>query len=297
MDLVAKVALDSAQVANRSARAASHAASKLADLSASFDRTMARERRQTILIVSLCGLIALLAFAMFIASAVQLRGRVVQVNAMLNVMAARTIELRQGLEQLGPIAERVEGFSAEVAAMARAQRDTQAAIQRLDKALAARPVAVAPVAAALPVPAQPPPVPAVAPAQVAAAAPQRAGAPIVEPPDQTAARDRLLRQTFDSVQSLAAQTKALEASLRAQAGTLATLGTRVNAIEQSAAALPAMQSDLKLILKTDQARAAVVDRVTAERRREEALREERERFVQFQRPDASAAPGPTIAPR
>ena len=78
---------------------------------------------------------------------------------------------------------------------------------------------------------------------------------------------------------------------------MATLGTRVNAIEQSAAALPAMQSDLKLILKNDQARAAVVDRVTAERRREEALREERERFVQFQRPDASATPGPTIAPR
>jgi hypothetical protein len=285
IDLVAKVALDSAEVANRSARAAAHTASKLAEVTAHFDQALGRQRRQMILIVSVSGLVALLAFAMFIASAIQLRGRVVQVNAMLQVMATRSIELRQGLEQIGPLAERVEGFAGEVAAMSRAQRELQSSVQRLDKTLAARPAAPVTVLASPqpaapvpppPAPAPPPPRPAVAPAETA---------------EQIAARERLMRQTLDSIQAVAAQSKALEASLRSQSGVLTALGNRVSAIEQSVAALPVMQSDLKLILRNDQTRAAAVERVAAERKREEVLRDERERFVQFPRQDGSTQGG------
>jgi len=279
IDLVAKVALDSAEVANRSARAAAHTASKLAEITTHFDQALARQRRSMILVVTLSGLIALIAFAMFIASAIQLRGRVTQVNAMLGVLATRSVELRQGLDQIAPLAERVEGFAGEVATMARLQRDLQASVQRMDKTLASRPV-VPPVVAPIISP------PVVEPAKPTPPASAKA-APAAETPEQTAARDKLIRQTLDAVNSVATQARALEAGLRSQSASLSSLGKRVSSIEQSVLNLPAMQADLKSLLQGEQVRASAVQRVADERRREEALRQERERFVQFPRTPGS----------
>ena len=288
IDMIAKVALDSADVANRSARAAAHTASKLADVTARFDRALAQQRKQMIIIISISGVIALLAFAMFIASAIQLRGRVAQVNTVLTMVATRALELRQGLDQIPPLAERVEGFAGEVATASRLQRDLQSSIQRLDKILAERaapppaPVVVAPAPA-------PAPAPAVQPAQPAQKPqpPAPKAQPNGESPEQVAAREKLIRQTLESVQAVAAQARSLEANLRAQATALNGVATRVAAIEQGVAKLPAMQSDLKVLLSNDQTRAAVVEKISAERRREEALRQERERFVQFPAPSGA----------
>lgn len=289
IDLVAKVALDSAEVANRSARAAAHTASKLAEVTAHFDQSLARQRRSMILVVTLSGLIALIAFAMFIASAIQLRGRVTQVNAMLGVLATRSIELRQGLDQIAPLAERVEGFAGEVATMARLQRELQASVQRMDKTLASRPVVPPPVAApsvAPPVVAAPKPTPSTPAKPVAA----------TETPEQIAARDKLIRQTLDTVNSVATQARALEATLRSQSASLAAVGKRVASIEQSVLTLPTMQADLKSLLQGEQVRAAAVQRVADERNREESLRQERERFVQFPRIPGSDGGGSSPAP-
>jgi hypothetical protein len=291
IDLVAKVALDSAEVANRSARAAAHTASKLAEVTAHFDSSLARQRRQMILIVSVSGLVALLAFAMFIASAIQLRGRVSQLNTVLAVVASRAIELKQGLEQIAPLSERVEGFATEVAAMSRLQRELQASVQRMDKTLAARPV-LPPVAN--PEPSAPPPVVAASPASAQPRVPVAAAKPVTqaESPDRADAREKLVRQTLDAVQGVAAQSRALEGNLRAQSAALSGLSARVASIEKALEPLPAMQSDLKLLLRTDQDRAAALDRAVSERQREEALRRERERFVQFPRqPDSLPSSG------
>jgi hypothetical protein len=291
IDLVAKVALDSAEVANRSARAAAHTASKLAEVTEHFDRALARQRKQMILIVSVSGLIALLAFAMFIASAIQLRGRVSQVNTVLAVVASRAIELKQGLDLIAPLAERVEGFATEVAAMSRLQRELQASVQRVDKTIAARPV-LPPVAN--PEPSASPPVVAASAAGAQPRAPVSAAKPVppVESPERADAREKLVRQTLDAVQGVSTQSRTLEGSLRAQTATLSGLSARVTSIEQSLASLPAMQADLKSLLRTEQERAAVLDRAVSERQREESLRKERERFVQFPRqPDTSSSPG------
>lgn len=281
IDLVAKVALDSAEVANRSARAAAHTASKLAEVTAHFDRSLARQRRQMVLIVSVCGVVALLAFAMFIASAIQLRGRVAQINTVLAVVASRAVDLRQGLDQIAPLAERVEGFATQVAAMNRIQRELQSGMQNLDRSLAARPLASAPPPSAPVPPATKP----VAPPAPVVQKPQ----PPAESAEQIAAREKLLRQTLDAVQAIATQARSLEANLRSQSTALSGLASRVATIEQSVSTLPAMQGDLKVLLRNDQTRAAVVEKVVSERRREETLRADRERFVQF--PAQSAEPG------
>lgn len=276
IDRVAKLALDSAEVANRSAKAATHTASKLAEATARFDQALARQRKQTLLVIILGGFVVVLAFAMFLASAIQLRGRVTQINAMLGVLATRSVELRAGLDQIAPLAERVEGFATQVAAMTRLQREIQANLQGVEKTLAARPVSLASSAPATPSPAVAPPT-----AKPAAAAP-RPPAPI-ETAEQAAVREKAVKQTLDAIQGLAAQVRTLEGSLRTQSAALSGMGNRVAAIERGIAAIPAMQSDLKLLLKGEQTRAAALDRVAAERQREEKLRTERERFVQFPR--------------
>ena len=280
IDLVAKLALDSADVANRSARAAAHTASKLSEASAKFDLALARQRKQAIVLASFGGFVVVLAFAMFLASAIQLRGRVTQVNAMLGVLAARSVELRSGLDQIAPLAERVEGFATQVAAMNRMQRELQASVQRMDQTLATRPVA--PVAAV-----DPPPSPAPAPANGGSASKAASAAPKpvapIETSEQVAAREKLLRQTLDAAQAVATQARALESNLRAQSSALSGLSTRVSAIERNVAALPDMQSDLKALLRGEQSRASALEKVISERQREEGLRNERERFVQYPR--------------
>jgi hypothetical protein len=293
IDLVAKLALDSAEVASRSARAAAHTASKLSEASAKFDLALARQRKQTILLASFGGFVVLLAFAMFLASSIQMRGRVTQVNAMLGVLATRSVELRSGLDQIAPLAERVEGFATQVAAMNRMQRELQASVQRMDQTLATLPAA--PVAAVVP-----PPTPAPAGGAAALKAQPATSKPVapVESSEQVAAREKLLRQTLDAAQAVATQARALESNLRAQSAALSGLGTRVSAIERSVAALPDMQSDLKALLRGEQARASALEKVVSEREREEGLRNERERFVQYPRqtnpPGApqTGAPGP-----
>lgn len=296
IDIVAKLALDSADIANRSARAAAHTASKLSEASAKFDLALARQRKQTILLASFGGFVVVLAFAMFLASAIQLRGRVAQVNAMLGVLATRSVELRSGLDQIAPLAERVEGFATQVAAMNRMQRELQASVQRMDQTLAKLPVA--PLAAVTP-----PPTVAPAPAGGSAAsrpppAAPKAVAPI-ESSEQVAAREKLLRQTLDAAQAVATQARALESNLRAQSTALSGLSTRVSAIERTVAALPGMESDLKALLRGEQSRTAALEKAVSERQREEGLRNERERFVQYPRQASpSAAPqAGTLSPR
>ena len=222
--------------------------------------------------------IAVLSLILFLAAAIQLRGRVAQVNSVVTVMAKRTGELKAGLDNLAAISERLDAFSTQIDNVVQSQNrlrtSMQAAVQSLEQTQARQPAPVAAAAPAASAGSRPPPEP-------------------VETAQQRAARDLMLKQTAEAAQAVGAQARSLDGTLKAQAKSLATITERVAAIEQTLASLPEVRRDVRNILELEKQRAGVVAQAMNDRKREEALRQERERFVQFPvRPAASGAGGP-----
>ena len=261
---VARVTLDSAEVANRAAKAAAQTANRAAEAAGRFDAALALHRKQMLLITGISAGVAVLSLILFLAAAIQLRGRVVQVNSVVTVMAKRTNELKSGLDNLAAISERLDAFSTQIDNVVRSQsqlRTTlQAAVQGLEQNSARAPA--------------PSPTPTAAPAARPAAEP-------AETAQQRAARELMLKQTAEAAQAVSAQTKALDATLKAQARSLASIAERVTAIEQSLSGLPDVRRDVRNILDLEKQRAGTVAQAMNDRKREEALRQERQRFVQF----------------
>lgn len=277
INTVARVTLDSAEVANRAAKAAAQTASRVAEASARFEEALAAQRKQMTIVTGVIVGIAVLSLILFLAAAIQLRGRVVQINQVLTVMSKRTTELKSGLDNMGAIAERLDAFSTQMDTITQSQNrlrtSLQAAVQSMETGAAARPVA--PTATTSPS----------APAQRVAVEP-------AETPQQRAAREQLARQTAEAAQALAGQAKSIDAALKTQARTLGQIAERVTAIEQALNGLPDLRRDTRQILDLEKQRATSVNQAMSDRQREEQLRRERERFVQF-----PPAPGSTASPR
>lgn len=272
IEIVARVALDSAEVANRSAEMAAQTANRVADAASKFDLALATHRKQMTIIMAVCAGVAVLSLVLFLAAAIQLRGRVVQINTVLGVIAKRTVELKTGLDNLGSVSERLEAFASQVEAVSQSQNrlreSMQSAIQTLEQG-GARMAQSSPAAA-----------PAVA----------RAPEP-AESAQQRALREQLIKQTAEAAQAINTQAKTLDTAIRAQTKSLASITDRVTAIEQTLAGLPDMRQDVRSILKLEQQRASSVAQAMSDRQREEQLRRERERFVQFPVQGATPPPG------
>lgn len=274
---VARVTLDSADVANRAAKAAAQTASRAAEAASQFDAALAAHRKQMMIITGVSAGIAVLSLILFLAAAIQLRGRVVQINSVLTVMVKRGNELKAGLDNLSAMSERLDAFSTQVDAVVQSQnrlRTTmQAAVQGLEQSQA-RSSAAPPTNGG--------------PAPVAAARP---AAEPAESAQQRAAREQMLKQTAEAAQSLGAQARSLDAALKQQARSLATISDRVTAIEQTVASLPDVRKDVRSILDLEKQRAGAVAQAMNDRKREESLKQERERFVQFPIRSGAAAGG------
>jgi septal ring factor EnvC (AmiA/AmiB activator) len=271
---VARVTLDSAEVANRAAKAAAQTANRAAEAANRFDGALAAHRKQMLIITGVTAGLAVLSLILFLAAAIQLRGRVAQVNSVVTVMAKRTSELKAGLDNLAAISERLDAFSTQidnvVQSQTRLRTSMQAAVQGLEQNQARQPAQVAAPAAAASAGPRPPPEP-------------------VETAQQRAARDLMLKQTAEAAQAVGAQARSLDGTLKAQAKSLATISERVAAMEQTLASLPEVRRDVRNILDLEKQRAGAVAQAMNDRKREESLRQERERFVQF--PVRSGAPG------
>ena len=263
---VARVTLDSAEVANRAAKAAAQTANRAAEAANRFDAALAAHRKQMLIITGVTAGIAVLSLILFLAAAIQLRGRVAQVNSVVTVMAKRTGELKAGLDNLAAISERLDAFSTQIDNVVQSQNrlrtSMQAAVQGLEQNQARQPAQVAAPAAAASAGPRPPPEP-------------------VETAQQRAARDLMLKQTAEAAQAVGAQARSLDGTLKAQAKSLATISERVAAIEQTLASLPEVRRDVRNILDLEKQRAGAVAQAMNDRKREESLRQERERFVQF----------------
>jgi hypothetical protein len=276
---VARVTLDSAEVANRAAKAAAQTANRAAEAASRFDAALAAHRKQMLIITGISAGVAVLSLILFLAAAIQLRGRVVQVNSVVTVMAKRTNELKAGLDNLAAISERLDAFSTQIDTVVRSQNQLrttlQAAVQGLEQNAARTPAAA--------------PGPGAVPAQRPAPEP-------VETAQQRAARELILKQTAEAAQLVSAQTKSLDATLKAQARSLASISERVTAIEQALTGLPDVKRDVRNILDLEKQRAGAVAQALNDRKREEALRQERERFVQFPVRAPQSGSGPESGP-
>lgn len=271
---VARVTLDSAEVANRAAKAAAQTANRAAEAANRFDAALAAHRKQMLMITGVTAGIAVLSLILFLAAAIQLRGRVAQVNSVVTVMAKRTGELKAGLDNLAAISERLDAFSTQIDNVVQSQNrlrtSLQAAVQGLEQNQARQPAQVVVPAASANAGPRPPPEP-------------------VETAQQRAARDLMLKQTAEAAQAVGAQARSLDGTLKAQAKSLATISERVAAIEQTLASLPEVRRDVRNILDLEKQRAGAVTQAMNDRKREESLRQERERFVQF--PVRPGSPG------
>jgi len=271
---VARVTLDSAEVANRAAKAAAQTANRAAEAANRFDAALAAHRKQMLIITGVTAGIAVLSLILFLAAAIQLRGRVVQVNSVVTVMAKRTGELKAGLDNLAAISERLDAFSTQIDNVVQSQNrlrtSMQAAVQSLEQNQARQPAQVAAPAPAATAGPRPPPEPA-------------------ETAQQRTARDLMLKQTAEAAQALGAQARSLDGTLKAQAKSLATITERVVALAQTLASLPEARRDVRNIVDLAEQRAGAVAQAMNDRKREESLRLERERFVQF--PVRPATPG------
>jgi len=275
---VARVTLDSAEVANRAAKAAAQTANRAAEAATRFDAALAAHRKQILIITGISAGVAVISLILFLAAAIQLRGRVAQVNSVVTIMAKRTNELKAGLDNLAAITERLDAFSTQIDNVVQSQNrlrtSMQATVQSLEQNQARQPAPSAPVAAAASSATRPPPEP-------------------LETAQQRVARDLMLKQTAEAAQAVGAQARSLDGTLKAQAKSLATITERVAAIEQTLASLPEVRRDVRHILDLEKQRAGAVAQAMNDRKREEALRQERERFVQFPVRQNPAGPGAT----
>ncbi len=275
---VARVTLDSAEVANRAAKAAAQTANRAAEAANRFDAALNVHRKQMLIITGVTAGIAVLSLILFLAAAIQLRGRVAQVSSVVTVMAKRTGELKVGLDNLAAISERLDAFSTQIDNVVQSQNrlrtSMQAAVQSLEQAQTRQATQVAAPAPAANAGSRPPPEP-------------------LETAQQRAARDLMLKQTAEAAQALGTQARSLDGTLKAQAKSLATISERVTAIEQTLASFPEVRRDVRNILDLEKQRAGAVAQAMNDRKREESLRLERERFVQFPvRPGVPGAGGP-----
>lgn len=280
VETVARVALDSAEVANRSAQTAAQTAARIAEASTRFERALAGHRKQLMLVGGISAGVALLALIIFLVAAIQLRGRVVQINSVLTVMSKRVVDLGVGLDQLASASERLDQMAAQIESVVKEQNKMVAAVASSTQALQA-------ATKSLQTMSPPPPPPAPAPAAATASASQ-------ETPQQRAQREAQSKAAAEAAQALVAQAKALDVAIKGQAKTLSSINERVQAIESKlVSAVPAVQRDLQSLLKLEGERSRSVNQAASDRQREEQLRQERERFIQFRRGgDAPAQAAP-----
>jgi len=280
VETVARVALDSAEVANRSAQTAAQTAARIAEASTRFERALAGHRKQLMLVGGISAGVALLALIIFLVAAIQLRGRVVQINSVLTVMSKRVVDLGVGLDQLASASERLDQMAAQIESVVKEQNKMVAAVASSTQALQA-------ATKSLQTMSPPPPAPAPAPAATTASASQ-------ETPQQRAQREAHSKAAAEAAQALVAQAKALDVAIKGQAKTLSSINERVQAIESKlVSTVPAVQRDLQSLLKLESERSRSVNQAASDRQREEQLRQERERFIRFRRGgDAPAQAAP-----
>jgi uncharacterized coiled-coil protein SlyX len=106
------VALESAELATRSANLAVGAAENMKKATQNLERLMSANKKQTIILLAAASLVMLLAAAVFMGMTISLKSRMNQMDTMLEVLSKRVTELDDSLEMVGAVNEGLQAMVA-----------------------------------------------------------------------------------------------------------------------------------------------------------------------------------------
>jgi methyl-accepting chemotaxis protein len=122
------LALDSAELATRSAQLAANAGAHLKKVTHNLDLSLAKQKKQTLIMFGIAGLLMLMAAAVFGAMTVSLKSRINLLDTMVSAVGKRVGELDASLELVGSVNEALQEMVGKQAGIADMQTKIDARI-------------------------------------------------------------------------------------------------------------------------------------------------------------------------
>jgi len=122
------LALDSAELATRSANLATHAGEHMKSAIVKLEVAQAKQRKQTLIIFGVAGSLMLIAAMVFAGMAISLKSRINQLNEMVSAVGKRIGELDTSMEMVGSVNEALQEMVGKQEGIADAQGKLEARI-------------------------------------------------------------------------------------------------------------------------------------------------------------------------
>ena len=120
LDHVARVALDSADLANRGAQAAASVSNDLREAQAGLERQQVAARKHSLIALGVTCTVMVVCMTLFLIVGVRMNSRINQLDHTLEIVVKRVVEINTGVESLESIRTSVSALSTEVEKLAQA---------------------------------------------------------------------------------------------------------------------------------------------------------------------------------
>ena len=247
---IKRTVMDSGDLANRAALLATTATTDLRTVTQQLGLNMAKQQKQTLILMGIGGGLMLIAATVFGTMAMTLQGRVKQLDAMVTVVGKRIGELDSSLELVGSVNEALQELVGKQEGIANAQAKMDVRLDEMAKSAQAMAEKAAEKAA------EKPPEKAVA----------KAG-----PADPGMVR----------------QVQSLDGRLQAQAATLKSIATQLQGLQGSVGDAGGLRREMEAMAKQQRDRQAAESAAAAAAL---SAQRQREKMVQYPRPSSNDAP-------
>jgi len=247
---IKRTVMDSGDLANRAALLATTATTDLRTVTQQLGLNMAKQQKQTLMLMGIGGGLMLIAATVFGTIAMTLQGRVKQLDAMVTVVGKRIGELDSSLELVGSVNEALQELVGKQEGIANAQAKMDVRLDEMAKSAQAMAEKAAEKAA------EKPPEKAVA----------KAG-----PADPGMVR----------------QVQSLDGRLQAQAATLKSIATQLQGLQGSVGDAGGLRREMEAMAKQQRDRQAAESAAAAAAL---SAQRQREKMVQYPRPSSNDAP-------
>jgi flagellar biosynthesis chaperone FliJ len=122
------LALDSAELATRSANLATHAGENMKGVIVRLEAAQLKQRKQTLIMFGAAGTLMLIAAMVFVGMAVSLKSRINTLDVMVSKVGERVIELDASMEMVGSVNEALQEMVGKQEGIAEAQGKLEAKI-------------------------------------------------------------------------------------------------------------------------------------------------------------------------
>jgi len=247
---IKRTVMDSGDLANRAALLATTATTDLRTVTQQLGLNMAKQQKQTLMLMGIGGGLMLIAATVFGTMAMTLQGRVKQLDAMVTVVGKRIGELDSSLELVGSANDALQELVGKQEGIANAQAKMDVRLDEMAKSAQAMAEKAAEKAA------EKPPEKAVA----------KAG-----PADPGMVR----------------QVQSLDGRLQAQAATLKSIATQLQGLQGSVGDAGGLRREMEAMAKQQRDRQAAESAAAAAAL---SAQRQREKMVQYPRPSSNDAP-------